>query len=85
MQINSIPHQPQWDFTHGTGFNIWGMTGKRSNGGAPPIYSLTPDQLQRFIDHASDDQIADFVQAMRFGTETDQEQAVLDAVDIMLH
>jgi len=76
------PYTPQWCFLSESYKTVFGRTVGRGCALAPEIYPLHMDKLNtRFVETASDSEIAEFVRIMRTGTAEEKRVAVDAACD----
>lgn len=75
--------QHDWRSVKGTLKNVWGRKLGSAHGAAPAIYYLDHDFMKIFITESTDEQIAQFIHTMRYGTE-DQQRLAVNAVNLNL-
>ena len=71
----------RWTFLSSTSESVFGSVPGRGCGTAPPIYPLRGGLGERFVANASDEELAEFIDAMESGSKSWQEAAVAKACE----
>lgn len=76
-------YENDWDYVSGLHTSLIPLRKTYGNGGAPPIYSLgsMTEVLDAFVAHAEPEEIDDFIQVTRNGSEDQKESAVQATFD----
>jgi hypothetical protein len=75
----------RWHYIGESAYNVWGVPRLFACGSAPEIYPLRGEPLDGFVERSTDDEIEQFVAAMRSDDRNRQEAAVEDAFHRILN